>query len=89
MSNKSVYSISEDDMHGILDTKSGWIVLRSGSVINKSFIVEIRLDKAKQLEDERNEAQNKKIKELPPTINTEEIKKMRLKVQEKLKKNIA
>lgn len=89
MSNKSVYSISEDDMHGILDTKSGWIVLRSGSVINKSFIVEIRLDKAKQLEDERNEAQNMKIKELPPTINTEQIQKMRLKVQEKLKKNIA
>lgn len=44
MSNKSEYVVSQEQLDKMLESKQGWVVLPSGSVINKSFIIEIRFN---------------------------------------------
>lgn len=44
MSNKSEYIVDGETKKNIVDSKGSWVELKDGSIINKSFIVEFKLD---------------------------------------------
>ena len=53
MSNKATYSVAGDEKEAIMESKTNFIELRSGHIINKAFIVDIFWDKSKTVEQYR------------------------------------
>lgn len=75
MSDKSTYLISSIEKAGILRSKSQFIELRSGEVINKAFIVVFRLNR---------EGTRKNFYELPETKRKQLAEKISDEIGQKL-----
>lgn len=74
LTNKSEYLINEDQKNKIRDTASGWISLPNGTLVNKSYIIEMSYD----IDATRNTLGDEvKDKELPPVIDMKEIEEMK------------
>lgn len=53
MSNGSEYEVNGITRQNIANSKSQWIEIKNGTTLNKSYIVELRLDKERTREEIR------------------------------------